>query len=101
MSGRIYGFGTASEYFFGKEPSELELDEMALLAGIPQSPNRYNPYKNPERAQQRRDLVLDLMVQHKKITQEQATAAKEIDVTSRLLAEEERQSVAGTKYDAF
>ncbi|QCR32197.1 PBP1A family penicillin-binding protein [Lysinibacillus sp. SGAir0095] len=101
MSGRIYGFGTASEYFFGKEPSELELDEMALLAGIPQSPNRYNPYKNPERAQQRRDLVLDLMVQHKKITEEEAAAAKEIDVTSRLLAEEDRKTVAGTKYDAF
>ncbi|MFC7685093.1 PBP1A family penicillin-binding protein [Ureibacillus sp. GCM10028918] len=101
MSGRIYGFGTASEYFFGKEPSELELDEMALLAGIPQSPNRYNPYKNPERAQQRRDLVLDLMVQHGKITEEEAAAAKEIDVTSRLLAEEDRQTVAGTKYDAF
>ncbi|MDN4493832.1 penicillin-binding protein 1A [Ureibacillus aquaedulcis] len=101
MSGRIYGFGTASEYFFGKKPSELELDEVALLAGMPQSPNRYNPYKNPERAQQRRDLVLDLMVQHKKITEEEAAAAKEIDVTSRLLPEEERQSVAGTKYDAF
>ena len=101
MSGRIYGFGTAAEYFFGKEPSELELDEMALLAGIPQSPNNYNPYKNPERAQKRRDLVLDLMVQHKKITAEEAAAAKEIDVTSRLLAEEDRQAVAGTKYDAF
>lgn len=101
MSGRIYGFGTASEYFFGKKPSELELDEVALLAGLPQSPNRYNPYKNPERAQQRRDLVLDLMVQHKKITEQEAAAAKEIDVTSRLLAEEERQTVSGTKYDAF
>ena len=101
MSGRIYGFGTAAEYFFGKEPSELELDEMALLAGIPQSPNNYNPYKNPERAQKRRDLVLDLMVQHGKITEEQAAAAKEIDVTSRLLAEEDREAVAGTKYDAF
>ena len=101
MSGRIYGIGTASEYFFGKEPSELELDEMALLAGIPQSPNRYNPYKNPERAQKRRDLVLDLMVQHKKITEEQAAEAKKIDVTSRLLAEEDREAVAGSKYDAF
>lgn len=101
MSGRIYGFGTAAEYFFGKELNELELDEMALLAGMPQSPNRYNPFKNPERAQQRRDLVLDLMVLHEKITKEEAEAAKQIDVTSRLLAEEERQTVAGTQYDAF
>lgn len=101
MSGRIYGFATAADYFFGKELSELELDEMALLAGMPQSPNRYNPFKNPERAQQRRDLVLDLMVQHEKITEKQATAAKEIDVTSRLVPEDQRQSVAGSKYDAF
>ena len=101
MSGRIYGFGTAAEYFYGKELSELELDEMALLAGIPQSPNNYNPYKDPERAQKRRDLVLDLMVQHEKITESEAAAAKEIDVTSRLLAEEDRQTMTGTKYDGF
>ncbi|KGR79516.1 penicillin-binding protein 1A [Ureibacillus manganicus] len=101
MSGRIYGFATAAEYFFGKELNELELDEMALLAGMPQSPNRYNPFKNPERAQQRRDLVLDLMVLHEKITEQQAAAAKEIDVVSRLVPEDKRQSVAGSKYDAF
>ena len=101
MSGRTYGFGTAAEYFFGKELNELELDEMALLAGIPQSPNNYNPYKNPERAQQRRDLVLDLMVQHGKITEAEAEAAKEVEVTSRLLAEEDVQTLTGTKYDGF
>ncbi|RUL55638.1 PBP1A family penicillin-binding protein [Lysinibacillus antri] len=101
MSGRIYGFGTAAKHFYGKELNELELDEMALLAGMPQSPNNYNPFRNPERAQQRRDLVLDLMVLHDKITEQEAAAAKEIDVTSRLLPEEERQSVSGTKYDAF
>ncbi len=101
MSGRIYGFATAADYFFGKELNELELDEMALLAGMPQSPNRYNPFKNPERAQQRRDLVLDLMVQHEKISEEEATAAKEIDVTSRLLPEDQRETVAGSQYEAF
>lgn len=101
MSGTIYGFGTAAKSFFGKELSELELDEIALLAGIPQSPNNYNPYRNPERAQKRRDLVLDLMVQHGKITEKEAEEAKAIDVTSRLLPDEERQSISGSKYNAF
>lgn len=101
MSGRIYGFGTAAEYFFGKELDELELDEMALLAGMPQSPNNYNPFKNPDLAQKRRDVVLDLMVRHKKITKEQAEEAKAIDVKTRILSEEERQSITGSKYDAF
>ncbi|MEL3960789.1 PBP1A family penicillin-binding protein [Lysinibacillus endophyticus] len=101
MSGRIHGIATASKHFFGKELDELELDEMALLAGMPQSPNNYNPFRNPERAQQRRDLVLDLMVLHDKISEKEAEEAKKIDVTSRLLPEEERQAIAGTKYDAF
>ncbi|MFL0504451.1 PBP1A family penicillin-binding protein [Ureibacillus sp. 179-F W5.1 NHS] len=101
MSGRVYGFGTAAEYFFGKELDELELDEMALLAGIPQSPNNYNPFKNPDRAKARRDLVLDLMVQHEKISEEQAAEAKKVEIASRVLPEEERQTVTGTKYDAF
>lgn len=101
MSGNVYGFGTGADYFFGKELDELELDEIAMLAGMPQSPNSYNPYKHPDRAQKRRDLVLDLMVQHKKITKEEAEEAKKIDVTSRLLPEDERKTVAGKKYDAF
>lgn len=101
MSGRIYGFGTAAEHFFGKELDELELDEMALLAGMPQSPNNYNPFKNPELAQKRRDIVLDLMVRHDKITEEQAKEAKSIDVASRVLPEEVRQTTTNTKYDAF
>lgn len=101
ISGNIYGFATGAEYFFGKELDELELDEIAMLAGMPQSPNNYNPFKNPERAQKRRDIVLSLMVQHGKITKAEAESAKKVDVTSRLLPEEHRKSVAGTKYDAF
>lgn len=101
MSGRVYGFGTAAEYFYGKELDELELDEMALLAGMPQSPNAYNPFKNPERAKQRRDIVLGLMVQHDKITEAEAAAAKEVDVTAALVPEEERGTNFVTKYPAF
>ena len=101
MSGRIYGFGTAAEYFYGKELSELSLDEMALLAGMPQSPNNYNPFKYPENAKKRRNIVLSLMAQHGKISESEAEAAKKADVTAGLLPEDQRQGVTGTKYDAF
>src|SRR5690554_5089975 len=101
MSGNVYGFGTGADYFFGKELNELELDEIALLAGMPQSPNNYNPFKFPDRAQKRRDLVLDLMVQHGKITKAEADEAKKIEVASRILPEEERKGIAGMNFDPF
>lgn len=90
MSRNNYGFGTAADYFYGKKLNELELHEVAMLAGLPQSPNGYDPNVNPERAEKRRDIVLKLMVQHKKISQQDMDAAKAIDVTSTLLPEEER-----------
>ena len=100
MGGNRYGFGTAADFFYGKKLDELELHEMAMLAGIPQSPNGYNPTKNPERAEKRRNIVLGLMHQHKKITKEEMEAAKAIPVTSTLLPEDQRQ-VATTKYPAY
>ncbi len=54
----IYGVGEASNAYFGKDVSQLTLPESAFLAGIIRSPNRYNPYKNPERVQERRNQVL-------------------------------------------
>lgn len=102
MSGTTYGFGTAAEYFYGKEDlNELTLDEMALLAGMPQSPNNYNPIKHPENAEKRRNIVLGLMVQHGKITQAEADKAKLVDVTAGLLPEEERKQMFATEYGAF
>ncbi|MFF5995488.1 PBP1A family penicillin-binding protein [Lysinibacillus sp. KU-BSD001] len=101
MSGTVYGFGTAAEYFYGKELSELTLDEMALLAGMPQSPNNYNPVKHPDRAEKRRNIVLGLMVQHDKITQADADAGKTVDVTAGLLPEDQRKTNLVTNYPAF
>lgn len=101
MSGRIFGFGTAAKEFYGKELSELTLSESAQLAGMPQSPNNFNPYKNPERAQKRRDIVLSLMVQHNKISQAQADEAKTADITAGLVPEEERVANSEIKYPAF
>ena len=101
MSGNTYGFGTAADHFYGKTLNELELHEMAMLAGLPQSPNGYNPFRNPERAEKRRNIVLGLMYQHNKITKEEMEAAKAIPVTSTLTAEEKRQANDNTKYAAF
>jgi penicillin-binding protein 1A len=101
MSGNNYGFGTAADHFYGKKLNELELHEIAMLAGLPQSPNGYNPFNNPERAEKRRNIVLGLMYQHKKITKAEMDAAKIIPVTSTLLAEDKRKVKDNTKYAAF
>lgn len=101
MSGRIHGFGTAAKQFYGKELSELTLAESAQLAGMPQSPNNFNPYKNPERAEKRRNIVLSLMVQHDKITETQANEAKTVNIAAGLVPEEQRIANNETKYPAF
>ena len=59
----IYGVGEASNVYFGKDVSQLTLPEAALIAGIIRSPNRYNPYKNPEKVTERRNQVLDSMLE--------------------------------------
>ena len=58
----INGFGEAAQAFFGKDIKQLDLAESALLAGMIQSPSRLNPYRHPERALSRRNVVLDSMV---------------------------------------
>ncbi len=73
----INGFGEASRSYFGKDIKEITLPEAALLAGMIQSPNNlWNPYKRPERALERRNTVLEAMVEIGAITREQADAAK-------------------------
>lgn len=101
MSGNIYGFGTAAENFYGKTLDQLELHEMAVLAGIPQSPNRYNPFNNPEAAEKRRNTVLNLMEMHGKITTEQKEQAQAQSVTDSLLPEDQRKQMPNGEYTAF
>ena len=72
----INGFGEASRAYFGKEMKDLTLPEAALLAGIVQRPSYLSPYRHPERALERRNLVLDSMVETDAITREQANRAK-------------------------
>ncbi len=72
----INGFGEAAQAYFGKDMRQLDLAECALLAGIIQSPNRLSPFRHPERAIERRNLVLDSMVETGAITKDQDERAK-------------------------
>src|SRR6266513_1123305 len=71
-----YGVETASQAYFGKNASKLNLSEAALLAGLIRSPNRFSPLKNPSGAAAQRDAVLKRMVDLKKISRGQAEPAK-------------------------
>ncbi|MCL2234526.1 MAG: penicillin-binding protein [Firmicutes bacterium] len=76
----VYGIGTASRVFFGKEASELTLSEGAILAGIINNPSRYNPYSRLENAIKRRDLVLNQMKIQNMISEHDYKNAKESDI---------------------
>ena len=89
----VYGLKTAAKYYYGKDLSQLTLPQMALLAGLPQHPNTYNPYDNPEAAKARRDTVLYLMQYHGKISEADATAAQKTDVLSGLIQRDESERV--------
>src|SRR6188472_2194142 len=71
-----YGVETASQAYFGKSASKLNLSEAAVLAGLIRSPNRFSPLRNPEGAAAQRDAVLDRMMELKKISSGQAQQAK-------------------------
>ena len=86
MANNVYGFGTASHYYFNKELSELSLPQVALLAGMPQAPNSYDPYANADQAKERRDLVLYSMKENGKISKEQYDQAVSTPVTDGLIA---------------
>jgi penicillin-binding protein 1B len=72
----INGFGEAAQAYFGKDVRQLDLAECALLAGIIQRPNYFNPFRHADRTIERRNLVLDSMVETGAITKEQAERAK-------------------------
>ncbi|WP_427392297.1 PBP1A family penicillin-binding protein [Geobacillus icigianus] len=96
----IYGVARAAEYYFGKTNlKDLTLPEAALLAGMPQAPNRYNPFDHPEAAKARRDTVLTLMARHGFISKDEAEKAKQVPIQSMLVKHRKKQS--GVPYDAF
>ena len=78
-----YGVETASQAYFGKSASQLNLPEAALLAGLIRSPNRFSPLKNPQGAAVQRNVVLDRMVALKTLSPAEADEAKKAKITPR------------------
>ena len=84
MSNGNYGMQTAAQNYYGKDLKDLSLPQLALLAGMPQAPNQYDPYSHPEAAQERRNLVLSEMKGQGYITAEQYEKAINTPITDGL-----------------
>ena len=96
MSNGNYGMQTAAQNYYGKDLKDLNLPQLALLAGMPQAPNQYDPYSHPEVAQERRNLVLSEMKGQEFITAEQYEKAINTPITEGL------QSLkSGNSYPAY
>jgi len=102
---RAYGFGAASQIYFGKALGQLSLGELAMLAGLPKAPSLYNPIANPQRSKQRQQYVLRRMTELSYITAAQYDEAlktplrarrevSEYSVHAEYLAEMVRQALA-------
>ncbi|HEW5944228.1 TPA: PBP1A family penicillin-binding protein [Streptococcus pneumoniae] len=84
MSNGNYGMQTAAQNYYGKDLNNLSLPQLALLAGMPQAPNQYDPYSHPEAAQDRRNLVLSEMKNQGYISAEQYEKAVNTPITDGL-----------------
>ncbi|BDT65461.1 MULTISPECIES: penicillin-binding protein PBP1A [Streptococcus] len=84
MSNGNYGMQTAAQNYYGKDLNNLSLPQLALLAGMPQAPNQYDPYSHPEAAQDRRNLVLSEMKGQGYISAEQYEKAINTPITDGL-----------------
>ncbi|CAG6238124.1 penicillin-binding protein 1A [Streptococcus pneumoniae] len=84
MSNGNYGMQTAAQNYYGKDLNNLSLPQLALLAGMPQAPNQYDPYSHPEAAQDRRNLVLSEMKNQGYISAEQYEKAVNSPITDGL-----------------
>jgi len=77
----VFGFEAASDFYFSKPAKQLTLPEAALLAGLPKGPSYYSPINHPDRAQKRRNLVINAMLEDGKITAAQANDARSAPLT--------------------
>jgi len=98
-----YGVEQISLTYFGKSAKELNLSEAAMIAGLFQAPGSYNPYKNPEATEKRRQTVLKLMKRHGYITDEEYQIAKELTVDKIVIPQEESAAISSniSPYQSF
>ena len=80
----VFGFEAASEFYFSKPAKQLTLPEATLLAGLPKGPSYYSPINHPDRAQKRRNLVINAMLEDGKVTATQAADARSAPLILRL-----------------
>ncbi|CAH0346046.1 PBP1A family penicillin-binding protein [Bacillus sp. CECT 9360] len=99
FSERANGIATASNVYYGKELKDLKTNEIAMLVGLPQSPNRFNPYDNPEQAKERRDVVLHLMNKHGFISKVEMENSQNVPIVQGLVKKETKKDMS--PYDAF
>ena len=92
----IYGVGEAANVYFGKDVTQLTLPEAAFMAGIIRSPNRYNPYKNLEKVTERRNQVLDSMLEAGEITPDQLAQARAVPLQLKQVSN--RRDLQGMPY---
>ncbi|HSN73230.1 MAG TPA: transglycosylase domain-containing protein, partial [Steroidobacteraceae bacterium] len=92
----IHGFGLASQFYFGKPLAELDLHEIALLVTVVRGPSYYDPRRHPERARQRRDMILELLTAQGIVAAPAAEAA-----AAQPLGVSARGAVGSSYYPAF
>lgn len=97
LGGGTYGVQMASEVYFGKDVSNLNLVEAAMIAGMFQAPGEYDPYVNPEKTNVRKNEVIDLMLRHGYIDEETAHNAKLVDIKKYLV----QRNYEINKYQGF
>ena len=83
LGGGSYGVQVASETYFGKNVDQLNLAEIAMLAGLPKAPNTYSPVKHMDKARERQSYVLDRMVKEGYVTPVEAEHARKSEITIR------------------
>ncbi|KKB73799.1 MULTISPECIES: PBP1A family penicillin-binding protein [Bacillus] len=102
FSPQAYGIGKAAEQFYGvTNLNDLTVEQAATLAGMPQSPNNYNPIKHPEQAEKRRNIVLSLMNKHGFLSDADYSKAKKVSVKKGLVSAKQYAKSNSNKYTAF